>query len=92
METSDWSVVEMPLKVVWSFVMVVCGALSVVICGGHQMLELPVVSWDSLAKVISYYTLQQWLGIIILITYRSCCYIECVCRWFWCAHWTCSLR
>ena len=42
----------MPLKVVWSSVMVVCGALSVAIGGGHQMLELPVVSWDSLAKVM----------------------------------------
>ena len=53
METSGWSVVEMPVKVVWSFVTVVCGALSVVIGGGHKMLELPVVSWDSLAKVIT---------------------------------------
>jgi hypothetical protein len=54
METSGWSVVEMPLKVVWSFVTVVCGAQSVAICGGHQMLELPVINLDSLAKVISY--------------------------------------
>ena len=44
METSGWSVVGMPLQVVWSSVMVVYGALSVVIGGGHQMLELPVVS------------------------------------------------
>ena len=53
MEISGWLVVEMPLKVDWSFVMVVCGALSVVICGGHKMLELPVVSWDFLVKVIT---------------------------------------
>jgi hypothetical protein len=57
METLGWSVVEMPPKVVWSFVTVVCGALSVAIYGEHQMLELPVVNWDSLAKVIA--TLQQ---------------------------------
>jgi hypothetical protein len=57
MVTSGWSVVEMPPKVVWSFVTVVCGALSVAICGEHQMLELPVVNWDFLAKVIT--TLQQ---------------------------------
>jgi hypothetical protein len=48
----------MPLKVVWSFVTVVCGALSVAICGGHQMLELPVVNWDSLLKVL---TSLQWM-------------------------------
>ena len=53
METSGWLVVEMPLKVVWSFVMVVCGALSVVIGGEHKMLELPVANWDFLAKVIT---------------------------------------
>ena len=95
METSDWLVVEMPPKVVWSFVTVVCGALSVTICGGHQMLKLPVVNWDSRAKVIT--TLHAAMATnncvgIQLITFRSCCYIECVCRWFWCAHWTCSLR
>ena len=59
MGTSGWSVVEMPLKVVWSFVMVVCGAQSVVISGGQQMLELPVVNWDSRAKVIATLDLQQ---------------------------------
>ena len=39
MEISGWLVVGMPLKVVWSSVMVVCGALSVVIGGDHLMLE-----------------------------------------------------
>ena len=52
METSGWLVVEMPVKVVWSFVMVEHGALSAVICGEHKMLELPVVSWAFLVKVI----------------------------------------
>ena len=78
METSDWLVVEMPLKVDWSSVMVVCGALSVAICGGHQMLKLPVVSWDSLAKVLEFLVCGNDKEIMILITYRSRCYFECL--------------
>ena len=38
-------------RVAWSSAMVVCGALSVGISGGYQMLELPVVSWAFLVKV-----------------------------------------
>ena len=33
METSGWLEVDTPMKVVWNSVMVVCGALSVAICG-----------------------------------------------------------
>ena len=39
METSGWLVVGMPLKVVWSSVTVVCGALSVVMHGELLMLK-----------------------------------------------------
>ena len=52
MEISGWLEVLVPQKVVWNFVTVVCGALSVVIGGELQMLVWLVVSWDSLLKVI----------------------------------------
>ena len=51
METCDWLEVQTSLKVVWSSVMVVCGALSVVISGEHQMPVWPAVSWDSQLQV-----------------------------------------
>ena len=44
MVTFDWLVVRMPLKVVWSSVMVECGVLFAVTVGELQMLVLPVVN------------------------------------------------
>ena len=75
METSGWLVVGMPLKVVWSSVMVVCGALSVVIGGEHKMPVWPAVSWDSLLKVGSspkldiccLYMIYIFLGAVVIL-------------------------
>ena len=47
METLDWLEEGMPLRVVWSSVMVGCGVLSAVTSGEHLMLVWPAVSWDS---------------------------------------------
>ena len=51
METCDWLEVRTSLKVVWSSVMVVYGALSVVIGGERLMLVWPAASWDSQLQV-----------------------------------------
>ena len=51
MEICDWLEVRTSLKVVWSFVTVVCGARSVVISGAHQMPAWPAASWDSQLQV-----------------------------------------
>ena len=53
METSGWLEVEMPLKVVWSSVTVVCGELFVVISGEHWMPVWPAASWDSQLQVLA---------------------------------------
>ena len=51
METCDWLEVRTSLKVVWSSVTVVYGALCVVISGEHLMLVWLVASWDSQLQV-----------------------------------------
>ena len=51
MVTSDWLEVGMPLKVVWSSVMVECGVQFAVMLGESKMLELPAVNWDFQEKV-----------------------------------------
>ncbi len=51
MEICDWLEVRTSLKVVWSSVMVECGAQSVVISGEHLMPVWPAVSWVSQLQV-----------------------------------------
>ena len=82
MVTSGWLEVQMLQKVVWSSVTVVCGALSVVTGGDHQMLEELAASWDSLLKVVCLAakgcdSIEDML-IDLFILCRSCCYFECL--------------